>query len=101
MPENPPSRTTMPGMIWRADKVLDRALDPKTKGIRKDLFEKCKGIVLLSSIEAGFTFTGKLGTGILMAKKLDGSWSVPSAIGLTAIGKSLEIVVISSRTDNI
>ena len=86
MPEKPPGRTTMPGMIWVADKVLDRALDPTTRGVRRDLFENCKGIVLLSSIEAGFTFTGKLGTGIFVAKKRDGSWSVPCAIGVTTVG---------------
>ncbi|GAX25313.1 hypothetical protein FisN_5Lh403 [Fistulifera solaris] len=73
-------------MIWRADKVLDRALDPKQRGIPKDVFDKCKGVILLSSIEAGFTFTGKLGTGIFLVKKRDGSWSIPSAIGLTSVG---------------
>lgn len=81
-------RTKMEGMIGTASNVLDRALDPKTNGVPKDLFEKCKGIVLLSAIEAGFVFTGNVGTGILMAKKDDGSWSVPSALGLTGVGKS-------------
>jgi SH3 domain-containing YSC84-like protein 1 len=41
------------------------------------------GIILISVIEAGFIFSGNIGTGIVLAQKADGSWSAPSAIGLT------------------
>ena len=77
-----PNRTTMAGMIWNANHVLSTALDPKTNGVPRSLFEQdLKGILLISIIEAGFMFTGNVGTGILLARR-QGQWSPPCAVGL-------------------
>lgn len=54
--------------------------------IPKELFEKCKGICLISIVEVGFIFSGNVGTGIILAKNEDGSWSKPVACGLTGVG---------------
>jgi lipid-binding SYLF domain-containing protein len=43
-------------------------------------------LVIISVIEVGFIFSGNVGTGIVLQKKSDGSWSNPSACGLTGIG---------------
>eukprot|EP00545_Synedropsis_sp_CCMP1620_P005565 CAMPEP_0119003008 /NCGR_PEP_ID=MMETSP1176-20130426/289_1 /TAXON_ID=265551 /ORGANISM="Synedropsis recta cf, Strain CCMP1620" /LENGTH=253 /DNA_ID=CAMNT_0006954561 /DNA_START=159 /DNA_END=920 /DNA_ORIENTATION=+ len=76
----------MAGMIWNANHVLSSALDPKTNGVPHKLFEQdLKGIVLLSTIEAGFIFSGNVGTGLLMARS-EGKWSPPCAVGLTGVG---------------
>jgi lipid-binding SYLF domain-containing protein len=88
MSERRPDRTTMQGMIWNANHVLDQALDPDTNGVPKSLFEKAKGLILISVIEAGFIFTGNVGTGLLLAKKKGSTWSAPSAVGMTGIGKA-------------
>lgn len=77
-----------------ANKVLDKATKATERkdatGIPKDLFEKCKGIVLISVLEVGFIFSGNVGTGIVLAKKDDGvSWSNPVACGLTGVGWGL------------
>lgn len=107
MPGTRPERTTMEGMIWNANHVLDSALDPKTVGIPRDLFKACKGIVLISAVEAGFVFSGNVGTGVVMARGDDGQWSPPSAIGLGGMGfgfmagaevKDIVIVVMDQNT---
>ena len=59
--------------IFAADHVLETALDPNTDGVPKDLFSKCVGICILSVVEAGFVFSGNVGSGILLKKKEDGS----------------------------
>ena len=74
------------GMVWNANHVLDRALDPKTNGVPRKLFENCVGLILISIVEAGFIFSGNVGTGLLLAKQADGKWSAPSSIGLTGVG---------------
>ena len=110
--ESRPDRTTMEGMIWNANHVLDIALDPATPGIPRGMIKNCKGILLLSVVEAGFVFSGnvrvdflmiestvnsyctypkllsphQVGTGVVIANKYDGTWSAPSAIGLGGIG---------------
>jgi lipid-binding SYLF domain-containing protein len=71
-------------MIWNANHVLDTALDPKSNGVPKGLFQQeLFGIVLISVVEAGFIFSGNVGTGILLARYDDGKWSPPCAVGLT------------------
>eukprot|EP00567_Pseudictyota_dubia_P015142 CAMPEP_0197437630 /NCGR_PEP_ID=MMETSP1175-20131217/4837_1 /TAXON_ID=1003142 /ORGANISM="Triceratium dubium, Strain CCMP147" /LENGTH=227 /DNA_ID=CAMNT_0042967207 /DNA_START=34 /DNA_END=717 /DNA_ORIENTATION=+ len=78
--------SSMEGMIWNANRVLDRALDPNTRGIPRDIFFECRGIVLLSSVEAGFIFSATGGTGVIIAKDKDDKWGPPSAIGTGGIG---------------
>jgi len=87
--EKRPSRTTMEGMIWNANHVLDCALDPKTNGVPRDLFTQCAGIVLISVVEVGFIFSGNVGTGVIIARDQDGTWSPPSACGLGGVGFGL------------
>jgi lipid-binding SYLF domain-containing protein len=73
--------------------LSDRAFSDNTinNTIPKGLFEKARGIAIISSIEAGFVFSGNLGTGIVIVKDEDGEWSPPSAIGLTGMGWGLLI----------
>ena len=88
MPPLPrPDRTTMPGMIWNTNYILGKAVDPQTVGIPRKLFEHqdLKGIVIVSVVEAGFIWSGSVGTGLLMARR-NGKWSSPSAIGLAGVG---------------
>eukprot|EP00581_Thalassiosira_minuscula_P013840 CAMPEP_0183734936 /NCGR_PEP_ID=MMETSP0737-20130205/45229_1 /TAXON_ID=385413 /ORGANISM="Thalassiosira miniscula, Strain CCMP1093" /LENGTH=254 /DNA_ID=CAMNT_0025968555 /DNA_START=108 /DNA_END=872 /DNA_ORIENTATION=- len=77
----------MEGMIWNANHVLEKALSPDTPGIPRGMIQNCKGIILLSVVEAGFIFSGNVGTGVMIAHKYeDDSWSPPSALGLGGIG---------------
>lgn len=73
-------------MIWNANHILGLALDPKTNGIPKKVFQQCIGIAIISTVEVGFIFSGNVGTGILLKKNADGSWSPPCAMGLTGVG---------------
>ena len=66
--EKRPDRTTMEGMIWNANHVLDQALSPDTAGIPRGMIKNCKGIILLSVVEAGFIFSGNVGTGVIIGK---------------------------------
>jgi len=76
----------MEGMIYNANHVLDQALSPETEGIPRGMFESCKGIILQSVVEAGFLFSGSVGTGVVIARKPDGSWSPPAALALGGVG---------------
>mmetsp|Transcript_27166 Transcript_27166/g.57118 ORF Transcript_27166/g.57118 Transcript_27166/m.57118 type:complete len:272 (-) Transcript_27166:1400-2215(-) len=102
-----PDRTTMEGMIWNANHVLDQALAPDTPGIPRGLVQNCKGVILISVVEAGFMFSGNVGSGVVIAHKTDGTWSPPSAIGLAGIGfgfmigaeiKDIVIIVMENTT---
>jgi lipid-binding SYLF domain-containing protein len=53
--------------------------------------QKAHGIAIMTIIKAGFLVTGKIGTGLVVAKLPDGSWSAPSAIGTVGLGGGFEI----------
>jgi lipid-binding SYLF domain-containing protein len=86
-----PSYTSMEGMIWNANHVLEQALKPGIQGLPKNLFEECLGVVMVSIIEAGFIFSANVGTGIVLLKQADGTFSrsPPCAVGLTGVGFGL------------
>lgn len=88
MADKRPKRITMPGMIYDANEVLSWALDPNTGGLHPELFgPSLLGIAFITIVEAGFIFSGNVGTGIVMSRNhKDGSWSAPSALGITGIG---------------
>ena len=63
-------------------------MDPNSGGLHPDLFGPglC-GLAFMTIIEAGFVFSGNIGTGIVLARKPDGSWSPPSAVGISGLGE--------------
>ena len=83
MTKRPKNPITMEGMIWNANHVLTAVLHPNTLAFPRSLFERdLKGVVLLTTVEAGFIFTGNVGSGILLAHR-NGKWSPPCAVGLS------------------
>lgn len=52
--------------------------------------KRAQGLAFLTVIKAGLLITAKVGTGIVIAKREDGTWSAPSAIGTAGIGGGLE-----------
>jgi len=68
--------------------VLEQAL--KEQGMSQALFKSCVGVVILSVVQAGFVFSGSVGTGVLLRKMSTGEkWSAPVACGLTGVGWGL------------
>jgi SH3 domain-containing YSC84-like protein 1 len=59
--------------------------------IPRELLDIAKGVVFLTILKAGFMFTGRYGTGIVVAKLPNGQWSAPSALMLTGLGWGLQI----------
>lgn len=53
--------------------------------------EKAQGLAIMTIVKAGFMITGKIGTGLVIARLPDGSWSAPSAIGTAGLGGGFQI----------
>ncbi|KAG2788141.1 hypothetical protein PC129_g11879 [Phytophthora cactorum] len=58
----------------------------KDQSIPLPLLTHAKGIAFLTVIKMGFVFTGRMGTGLVVARLPDGRWSAPSAIGTAGVG---------------
>ena len=55
------------------------------------ILREAKGIVSLSIVKAGFIFSGKIGSGLVIAHLGDKEWSAPSALGTGGAGWGLQI----------
>lgn len=58
----------------------------KKYSIPLPLLTNAKGIAFLTVFKMGFVFTGRIGTGLVIARLSDGRWSAPSAIGTAGVG---------------
>lgn len=74
-----------------ANHVMTYALDPGIRGIPKGYFMSCAGVVVMSCLQAGFMFSGSVGTGIFMKRDMEGNWSNPVACGMAGVGVGFQI----------
>lgn len=81
----------------RAAKILSAFLadpdhpDSALNSIPKAVLQNAKGLAVFSVVKAGFVWSGKLGSGVVIARLPDASWSAPSCIGTGAVGFGLQI----------
>ena len=58
--------------------------------IPADMLEIAKGVAFLTIAKVGMMFTARYGTGIVISRLSDGSWSCPSAITVSGFGWGLQ-----------
>ncbi|KAF9165314.1 hypothetical protein DFQ26_000306 [Actinomortierella ambigua] len=66
-----------------ADPIAAKGID---NIIPQDILARAKGLAIFTVIKAGFLFSGRAGSGLVVARLDDGSWSAPSAIGTAGMG---------------
>jgi len=72
-----------PQSFLLSDPIAARGLD---NIIPSNILSKAKGLAIFTVIKAGFMFSGRAGSGVVVARLEDGSWSAPSAIGTGGMG---------------
>lgn len=75
----------------KAGKILASFVDPRQafgpdKIIPPSILANAKGLAILTVFKAGFLGTARFGSGVVVARLADGSWSAPSAIGSLGAG---------------
>nr|CAD1842201.1 unnamed protein product [Ananas comosus var. bracteatus] len=56
------------------------------KSIPDSILKQAKGLAILTVVKVGMMVTYKIGTGLVVARREDGSWSAPSAISTFGLG---------------
>ncbi|KAJ1680281.1 hypothetical protein EV182_000299 [Spiromyces aspiralis] len=56
------------------------------KVIPRNILQNCKGVAILTVLKGGFIWSGRAGSGLVVARLPDGTWSAPSAIGTAGVG---------------
>jgi len=89
---NSPLPSDFGSEVQKAAKILSSFTDPeKVEGgldnvIPKDVFSNAKGLAIFTVVKAGFFWSGRVGSGLVVAKLPDGSWSSPSLINIGGVG---------------
>ncbi|KAL1985969.1 hypothetical protein VTN96DRAFT_7104 [Rasamsonia emersonii] len=86
-----PLPSSMRSECRKAGKILASFIDPRQafgpdKIIPPEILAGAKGLAILSVLKAGFLGSGRFGSGVVVARLPDGSWSAPSAIATAGAG---------------
>ncbi|WP_242524225.1 YSC84-related protein [Methylacidiphilum caldifontis] len=88
-----------PAFAWDLQKTVNQAAtiirrfkQMPEKSIPQSVFRDAKGFAILTVIKAGFIFSGRGGTGLVVARTSKG-WSGPSAISVGGVGFGFQIGV--------
>ncbi|KAH7488676.1 SH3 domain-containing protein [Phytophthora ramorum] len=94
MPLHMPYHSTMDKEVVKAAAILDSCFKSTVdadSAIPAEMIQNASGLAFLTVIKAGMIWTGKMGTGVVVARLEDGSWSPPSGIGTAGLGFGAEI----------
>jgi len=113
-----PQKSAMPSLPSAIDFYLEKEIRKATamvtnfkhtldgEGIPRELLRMAKGVVFFTIVKLGFVFTGRYGTGLIVARLADGTWSAPSAVQMSGVGWGLQVgaeltnVMLILRTEN-
>lgn len=59
--------------------------------IPRDVIANARGLAILTVVKAGLVWSGRAGTGLVIAKLPDNTWSAPSGIGTAGVGFGWQI----------
>ncbi|KAL6864631.1 hypothetical protein J3F83DRAFT_761950 [Trichoderma novae-zelandiae] len=87
--------STDPNAVESTDRVIDPTREkPKNRvivTIPPKVIAKAVGLAIFTTLRAGFQVSGATGSGILIARLPDGTWSPPSGIQLHSVGGGFQI----------
>ncbi|KAK0506021.1 hypothetical protein EDD18DRAFT_1121704 [Armillaria luteobubalina] len=87
---NSPVPQSLPKECAKAASIFKSFVDSGNDGldgvIPRRVLENAKGFAIFTIFKAGFLFSARAGSGIVIARLDDGTWSCPSAIGTAGVG---------------
>ncbi|KAM5436142.1 hypothetical protein McanMca71_000108 [Microsporum canis] len=88
---NSPLPSSLGSECRKASKILLSFIDPSEsfgpeKVIPPEILGHAKGLAILTVVKAGFVGSARFGSGVVVARLGDGSWSAPSAITTAGAG---------------
>ncbi|GAM89880.1 hypothetical protein ANO11243_079200 [Dothideomycetidae sp. 11243] len=88
---NNPLPSSMRSECKKTGKILASFVDPRQsfgpdKIIPPEILANAKGLAIMTVFKAGFLGSARFGSGVVVARLSDGSWSAPSAIGTVGGG---------------
>ncbi|KAJ8609840.1 hypothetical protein CTAYLR_008129 [Chrysophaeum taylorii] len=89
--KNPIVNMDLVDEISKAERILALMIASPQSGPSPGVLAKAKGFAFLRVTKVGFAISGRAGTGLIVKRLEDGSWSAPSAIGTGGISWGLQL----------
>ncbi|KAJ5111237.1 hypothetical protein N7532_001772 [Penicillium argentinense] len=95
-----PMPSSLSNECKKAEKILNSFVNPprtkKTKdepelGIPRAILSRAKGLAIFTAMKAGVVGSIRFGSGLIVARLPDGSWSAPSAMATGGIGLGTQL----------
>lgn len=88
---NNPVPRSLPSEAKKAAKVLASFVKPnqmfgQDQVIPPQILKEAHGLCVITVLKAGFLFSGRAGSGVIVARLPDGTWSAPSAVAMAGAG---------------
>jgi lipid-binding SYLF domain-containing protein len=88
---NNPLPSSLAEECQKCGRILTSFIDPREafgpeKVIPPAILENAKGLAILTVVKAGFIGSARFGSGLVVARRANGAWSAPSAIGTFGAG---------------
>ncbi|CBN74029.1 conserved unknown protein [Ectocarpus siliculosus] len=92
---NSPVTFDLTGEILKASNTLlnftgDNVIEG-ADSIPQDLIADARGLAFITFVKAGLFVTARVGTGLVVARRPDGGWSAPSALGSFGLGWGFQV----------
>ncbi|KEP47082.1 SH3 domain protein, partial [Rhizoctonia solani 123E] len=85
-----PLPVSLPKECEKATKILLSFVDGRNDGldglIPRQILEQAQGFAIFTVVKAGFLFSARAGSGLVISRLHDGTWTAPSAIGTAGMG---------------
>ncbi|KAF8334163.1 uncharacterized protein EI90DRAFT_3153499 [Cantharellus anzutake] len=85
-----PLPQSLPKECHKAERIMRGFIEPSRNGldgvVPRHVLSQALGFVIFTVIKAGFLFSARGGSGVVIARLADGTWSAPSAIGTAGMG---------------
>ncbi|GAA5943934.1 hypothetical protein JCM1841_004234 [Sporobolomyces salmonicolor] len=91
-----PLPVTLQQECRKAQSIFTAFADPNNgldNIIPPSVLRRAKGFAFITVVKAGFVFSARAGSGIVIARLKDGSWSAPSAVGTAGGGVGFQVGV--------
>ncbi|GMK55866.1 hypothetical protein CspeluHIS016_0209220 [Cutaneotrichosporon spelunceum] len=87
---NSPLPTSLRDECRKAARIVHSFVDTHNNGLDKVIprfvLERAAGFAIFTVAKAGFLFSARAGSGLVIARAEDGSWTPPTAIGVAGVG---------------
>jgi lipid-binding SYLF domain-containing protein len=81
----------MENQIANACLMIHTSIKTGEQKVPSTILAMAKGVAFITILKVGFMVTGRYGTGIVLSRLPDGSWSAPSAIAMTGLGWGIQV----------